>query len=377
MKRRSTCILIALLVACTQLWAIGFGYHVIEARGEMEFSSGIFPVSVDYQFNFPMPDFITGSSTVFAFRLDNGLDFRTLGQNPDDGSFYALTGADHPLDYMTIYDEFNLFFTQGFWDDHIGLTLAITGRFEHAYETLNFMIDGNDDGLFWDEAGNYRFDDSSFIGVPEFRGDRKVFQSYVSGGFSLDFLDEDIVTRDGMKFESFFRITGPWMPLNDGTANFFISSNDLDLAVTMFSLDRGNGKHWMSVVLDNRTTFRYAAGTKVPQYIMDGVVWDDVAMPATSSVVTNRTSLTWYGPQLTVDTYPAVSVFYNVGLAFGDALNSDSDERYWEFAAVYGIQAEIMILDIAKFYWQWGFVTNPVFNEECRAISRIGFTFGV
>ena len=180
-----------------------------------------------------------------------------------------------------------------------------------------------------------------------------------------------------MKFESFFRITGPWMPLTDGTANFFISSNDLDLAVTMFSLYRGNGKHWMSVVLDNRTTFRYAAGTKVPQYIMGGVVWDDVAMPATSSVVTNRTSLTWYGPQLTVDTYPAVSVFYNVGLAFGDALNSDSDERYWEFAAVYGIQAEIMILDIAKFYWQWGFVTNPVFNEECRAISRIGFTFGV
>ena len=52
MKRRSTCILIALLAACTQLWAIGFGYHVIEARGEMEFSSGIFPVSVDYQFNF-------------------------------------------------------------------------------------------------------------------------------------------------------------------------------------------------------------------------------------------------------------------------------------------------------------------------------------
>ena len=278
MKRRFTCILIALLVACTQLWAIGFGYHVIEARGEMEFSSGIFPVSVDYQFNFPMPDFISGSSTVFAFRLDNGLDFRTLRQNPDDGSFYALTGADHPLDYMTIYDEFNLFFTQGFWDDHIGLTLAITGRFEHAYETLNFMIDGNDDGLFWDEAGNYRFAGSSFIGVPEFRGDRKVFQSYVSGGFSLDFLDEDIVTRDGMKFESFFRITGPWMPLNDGTANFFISSNDLDLAVTMFSLDRGNGKHWMSVVLDNSTTFRYAAGTKVPQYIMGGVVWDDVAI---------------------------------------------------------------------------------------------------
>ena len=126
-----------------------------------------------------------------------------------------------------------------------------------------------------------------------------------------------------------------------------------------------------------RVNSDYEKGQKSSTLVGLEGVWDDVAMPATSSVVTNRTSLTWYGPQLTVDTYPAVSVFYNVGLAFGDALNSDSDERYWEFAAVYGIQAEIMILDIAKFYWQWGFVTNPVFNEECRAISRIGFTFGV
>ena len=93
--------------------------------------------------------------------------------------------------------------------------------------------------------------------------------------------------------------------------------------------------------------------------------------------MTNSTSLTWYGPQLTADTYPSVSVFYDIGLSFGKALNSSSSATYSELVAVYGIEAEIMILDVAKLYWQWGFVTNPVFGEECRAMSRIGFTLGI
>ena len=380
MRKRILSIIITIAAATMQLSAIGFGYHVIEAKAEVEFASGIFPVALDYQFNFPMPDFIPESTTVFAFGLDNGLDFRTLRQNPDDGSFFALEPVDYPLDYMTIYDEFNLFFDQGFWSDRISLRIGITGRFENAYETLSFADDGNREGLFWTVDGSGasvpRFT-GSFIGAPELKGDRSVFQTYVSADFRLDFMDDAVVTRDGIRFDSFFRITGPWMILNDGSASFFISENKLDFAITMFQLDRRDGRHWMSCVLDNSTTFRYIAGEKVPQYIMGGVVWDEVVAPATTNVITNRTSVTWYGPQITVDTYPAVSVFYNVGWSLGRALNSESDEKYSEFVAVYGIEAEIMILDIAKLYWQWGFVTNPVFDEECRAISRIGFTFGV
>lgn len=364
------------LVSCMSVFAIGFGYHIIEARADVDFASGIYPVSLSYQFNFPVKDIVDGSSTVFAFALDNGLEFRTLRQNPDDGSFYAMNPPEHTLDYMTVFDEFNLFFRQGFMDDELSFELSIDGRFENSYESMSFMKDGNSQGLFWD-GDKPRFADSSFIGAPELGGDRSVFQSYVSAVFTYDLMKDEIVRRDGMRFRSRFRITGPWMPLNDKTASFYISDNTLDLAVTMFSLERNSDRSWLSVVFDNSTNYRFISGDKVPYYIQGGELWNDVYSPATRHVVTNKTSITFYGPQITADTYPSVSLFYNLGVSFGKALNSSDSTSYLELTAVYGIEAELMILDIAKLYWNWGFVTNPVFNEKPGAVSQIGFTFGV
>ena len=385
MKKKALPILALLLIAVSNVFAIGFGYHVIEAETEMDFASGIFPVALDYQFNFPVPDIIDGSSTVFAFRLNNGLDFRTLKQNPETGEFYALNpeAVSHTLDYMVLYDEFNLFFSQGFADDLIQLEVSIDGRFENAYEALNFMYKGDTDGLFnvvtKNAGGTYSSADrfSSFSGAPELKGDRSVFQTYVSGRFVYDSIDDYIVKRDGMRFESYFRITGPWMPLNDKTGEFILSENTLTISRTLFSAPRSENRAWTSFVFDNETTYRLLLGAKVPYYIQGGEVWNEVASPATTHVITNSTSVTWYGPQITQDTYPSLSVFFNIGLSVGKALNSEDSKSYTELVAVYGLEAEIMIFDIAKLYWQWGFVTNPVFNEECRAISRIGFTLGV
>ena len=143
MRRLLAFITVLLIAASASVFAIGFGYHVIEARADMDFGYGIFPLSLNYQFNFPVPDFIGGSTTELAFRLDNGLDFRELRQNPDDGSFYAETGVDHTTSYMAIYDEFNLFFNQGFWNNHITVGVSVDGRFENAYEAITFMRDAH------------------------------------------------------------------------------------------------------------------------------------------------------------------------------------------------------------------------------------------
>ena len=118
-------------------------------------------------------------------------------------------------------------------------------------------------------------------------------------------------------------------------------------------------------------------GSKVPVYIQGGNVWDDIAAPNTQHVITNKSSLTFYGPQLTVDTYPALSVFLNLGWSFGKALNSTDSARYNEFVIVYGAEARLMLFNIAQLYWQWGYVTNPVFNEEGGLVSRIGFTLAL
>ena len=335
MKKRLFLVLILFVAVLCSASAIGFGYHIIEAKAEADFSSGIFPIALNYQFNFPVPDVIDGSSTELAFRLDNGLDIRKLRQHPDDGRFLNEDNAGFPLEYMVLYDEFNLFYRQGFWNDHISLGLYIDGRFENAYETFDYKYDDeHDEGLFWD-GDEERFSGSSFTGAPELRGGRSIFNTSLSASFTLDFL----VTF----------IDAPWK----------------------------DGRSWFSVVLDNSTTYRFIMGEKVPYHIQGGEMWNGNYMPNTQHVLTSLFSLTFYGPQLSADTYPSLSVFMDLGLSYGKALNSSSDEVFRDFSAIFGFKAEFLILDIAKFYVQCGYVKFPSLNQVEGPQVSIGFTFGV
>ena len=378
MKKRLFLVLILFVAVLCSASAIGFGYHIIEAKAEADFSSGIFPIALNYQFNFPVPDVIDGSSTELAFRLDNGLDIRKLRQHPDDGRFLNEDNAGFPLEYMVLYDEFNLFYRQGFWNDHISLGLYIDGRFENAYETFDYKYDDeHDEGLFWD-GDEERFSGSSFTGAPELKGGRSIFNTSLSASFTLDFLDDEITRRDGLKFDSYFRISGPvWIPLNDGTSAYILSRNMLDLAFTFIDAPWKDGRSWFSVVLDNSTTYRFIMGEKVPYYIQGGEMWNGNYMPNTQHVLTSLFSLTFYGPQLSADTYPSLSVFMDLGLSYGKALNSSSDEVYRDFSAIFGFKAEFLILDIAKFYVQCGYVKFPSLNQVEGPQVSIGFTFGV
>lgn len=378
MKKRLFLVLILFVAVLCSASAIGFGYHIIEAKAEADFSSGIFPIALNYQFNFPVPDVIDGSSTELAFRLDNGLDIRKLRQHPDDGRFLNEDNAGFPLEYMVLYDEFNLFYRQGFWNDHISLGLYIDGRFENAYETFDYKYDDeHDEGLFWD-GDEERFSGSSFTGAPELRGGRSIFNTSLSASFTLDFLDDEITRRNGLKFDSYVRISGPvWIPLNDGTSDYILSRNTLDLAFTFIDAPWKDGRSWFSVVLDNSTTYRFIMGEKVPYYIQGGEMWNGNYMPNTQHVLTSLFSLTFYGPQLSADTYPSLSVFMDLGLSYGKALNSSSDEVYRDFSAIFGFKAEFLILDIAKFYVQCGYVKFPSLNQVEGPQVAIGFTFGV
>lgn len=375
MKKLAMTIILLTVVLCSA-FSIGFGYHVIEAKSDADFARGIFPIAVNYQFNFPVPDLLGGSATEFAFRLDNGLDFRTLRQNPETGDFYAMgEPVKHTLDYMVIYDEFKLFFNQGFWADHFTIGASIDGRFENAYESLDYLTWPDGDALFSDNEGKARF--SSFTGAPELAGDRSVFQTSLSALAEIDFMKDEEVRRSGMRLTSSFRITGPWMPMNDGSAAYMLSDNRLDIAFTPYHLERKSGLGWLSFVIDNSTGYRFIVGEKVPYHIEGGDLYEDVAAPATEHVLTNRLSLTLYGPQVSEDTYPSASLFWAFGYSFGPALNSTGNVDYSETVSVLGVTAEVNILDIFRLYWEWGYVLDPVFNEAKKAICRFGFTFGV
>ena len=55
--KRTLGIIVALLLMAGNLFAIGFGYHVIEAKAEMDFASGIFPIALNYSSGFHFRQF--------------------------------------------------------------------------------------------------------------------------------------------------------------------------------------------------------------------------------------------------------------------------------------------------------------------------------
>ncbi len=379
--------ILSMLILLSPLGAIGFGYHVFEIRTEPEFGKGVFPTSVMYQFNFPVPDFIAGNKTELAFRLDNGLVYRTLRQDPVSGAIIGEdpSSYDFPKEYTVHFDEFNLFFAQGFIDtsfsdnDLLTAFVSIDGRFEMAFERLSWMTNTNEtEGVFWDSDGNYRFpENTEWIGAPELSGDRSSLQTSISLGLMFDYMRDTVTMRDGIKGKFVWRFAPEWMLLTDGTASFALSWNEVQLSKTLFSVPHSDEGTWFSIVLDDYLTYRWIYGSKVPQYVQGGDIWGP-DVPNARNVITNRIALTFYGPQiLSRDTYPSITIFWDMGRALGKVLNSASGESINESVGSYGIRANLVIAGIAEFFYEIGCSYDPVFAEDMFVEQKFGFSVGV
>ena len=379
--------ILSMLILFSPLSAIGFGYHVFEIRTEPEFGKGVFPTSVMYQFNFPVPDFIAGNKTELAFRLDNGLVYRTLRQDPVSGAIMGEdpSSYDFPKEYTVHFDEFNLFFAQGFIDtsfsdnDLLTAFVSIDGRFEMAFERLSWMTNTNEtEGVFWDSDGNYRFpENTEWIGAPELSGDRSSLQTSISLGLMFDYMRDTVTMRDGIKGKFVWRFAPEWMLLTDGTASFVLSWNEVQLSKTLFSVPHSDERTWFSIVLDDYLTYRWIYGSKVPQYVQGGDIWGP-DVPNARNVITNRIALTFYGPQiLSRDTYPSITIFWDMGRALGKVLNSASGESINESVGSYGIRANLVIAGIAEFFYEIGCSYDPVFAEDMFVEQKFGFSVGV
>ncbi len=389
--RKKIFLLLLSLMLSAPAFAIGFGYHVFEIRTEPEFSQGVFPTSVKYQFNFPMPDFIEDRRTVLAFRLDNGLAYRTLRQNPDDGAILAKGSYEFPREYTVLFDEFNLFFAQGFLDtrddekDLLTAFLSIDGRFENAYERLSWLTaPGEMEGVFNTfESGSKaeRFPGSSWTGAPELKGSRSMFQTSLTAGLILDWLDDDVTRRDGVRLASYLRLSPSWMPLSTGSASFIVSWNELELSKTLYSAgqERRSELSWFSIVLDDKLTYRYIYGDKVPSYVQGGDIWGDGDVPNASHVITNRLSVSFYGPQINSrDSYPTITFFWDLGAGIGKVLNRGSiNEGIFEIVGSYGIRAEFLILGIVELYYEIGCSYDGAFGEPSYVEQSFGVTVGI
>ncbi len=390
MRKALTMIMMALFILLP-LNSIGFGYHVLDINTSPNFSIGghfELPVSVVYQFNFPMPDFVRGSATVLAFRLDNGLDFRELKQDPVTGNLLKDSDNRFPeRDYMTMYDEFNLEFSQGLMhldfsdEDLITLKISVDGRFENAYESLDyFSSKDNREGLFHTISDSGIINRSPFSGdflsgTPELSGSRSVFQLSFSAGLDINLMRDDETEKKGFKFSSYFRWTPPWLQFFTDTADFILWKNSLDLAWTFFSFNMTDNLRAVSLMLENKTEYRYVSGEKVPYYATDAEIWEAYALP-TEHMITNSTELVLFGPQLGAkDFYPYVSGFFDCAYNFGNVVNS-SEHIDGDFIMSYGFRAELIIFNVSTVYYEIGFVSEN-FGDMSSPIQKFGFRVGI
>ena len=398
MKRKHIITISLLLLISSTINAIGFGFHTFETRISPEFSKGVFPTSLLYQFDFPIPDFIPGQTSEIDFRIDNGLDFRILRQTPNEGIPYATNPNNpewnYPKEYLTFFNEMNIVLGQGFFDsplsekDLLKIWVTIDIHFENSYERLEYMMSPEEtEGLFLktpyineDNKAINRFPDSSWIGQPELAGIRSTMNLSMSLGFDINLMNDKITRRNGMSYSFWTRLNPSWFDFfKDETQDFILIWNKLDLSFTPFYVPQQGTRDtaWFSIVLDNTTTYRFISGSKIPYYIQGGDIFGTKAVN-TSHLLTNRTTLTLYGPQInSYDCYPSISTFIDIGISLGTLLNSMDKVSYNDTVASVGFRANFNIFDIAEFFYEVGYVFENVLNESEKMITRFGFTFGV
>jgi len=376
-----------IFLALGQAFAIGFGYHVLKIDTTPEFAEGAIPTNVKYQFNFPMVDFVPGAKTELAFSLNNGFLYRTMEQSPIDGSLYSKDATWKVGDrvYSVLYNEFSLFFKQGVMHtsldtDFITIGLAINGRFEDAYERFSFM-DGVDEteGVFWSSPGVRRFDpDGTWIGNPELEGsDRSSFHTSISTELVLNLLEDKRSVRNGVKASLSFRCNPKDMFLNDGTGDYTLTKAKIDVAFTPFKIMQKKSLTFVSLVLDDHFSIRMINGEKVPRYAQEDELWK-VHMPNSEFVIQNRASISLYGSQMHYkDLYPVVTGFFDIGYSFGKLLNTSLDESIDEIALAAGVRVEFIIFNIAKVFYECGWVLDPVYNEEKETRQTFGVRLGI
>ena len=385
MKRKS--LIIIILCISLPVYSIAFGYSILNIKTAPDFSNGVFPTALEYQFNAPIPDIIYGNNTEINLRIDSGLDFRKLKQDPVSGlPLAALSEApDYPLSYMVLYDEMNFIFSQGFLhsyinsDDLLRLWFSFDLRFENAYERLNYLRDPtNLDSLFYIDGEN-RFND--WKGQPELNGNRSTSNCSISFGFDINFM-QDLITRRNGVYNSFtVRLNPLWTDIfNDASHDYIFISNKLDLAYTIFHIDMNNSKRntsWLSLVLDCNTEYRFITGNKVPYYIQGGNIFGATALN-TQHIITNRTSLTLYGPQInSYDCFPYLAGFVDIGISLGKLLNTDYSNIENDFICSVGGRFEFVIFNVASFYYEIGYICNNIMDTPNTMISRFGFSLGV
>lgn len=116
----------------------------------------------------------------------------------------------------------------------------------------------------------------------------------------------------------------------------------------------------------------------IPYYAQGGAVYEAKAINS-EHIITNRVYAELYGPQIySKDLYPKVVVFNDVAYSFGSILNNTLSEQANDWIVTFGLNAEFNIYNIAKIYYEVGYVYKDLFTEDSKVVkAKIGFSLEV
>lgn len=389
---KKSLLILTLLLLSLNLFAIGFGYQILEINTSPNFASYSFPLEIKYQFNFPVPDFYPGNTTLFTFRLFNGLSERTLYQDPKDGRFIdsdeslkAEFKDPNARNYTSQFDEYLLLFEQGlFGRDIIKLHFSFGGRFEKAFERWEWMFnEQSTEGLFWLSPGVSRYNLESWYGTPELSGNRSVSQTMLNCGIALRwFKDDSYTVRNGFNLDCMYRYNPASIQIfekESPSADFTAVLANFNIAYTPVVLyKRESELTHFSIQLGNDAHYKYVKGSKVPYYMQGDTIYGSY-VPSAMHTFTDETYITFFGPQLGAkDLYASLKLFHNAGLSYGEVANTSSPMEIFEYTGSVGFRAEFNIYNICRVFYQAGYLYWAPFNGGDKNIeAAFGFSMEV
>ncbi len=403
--KRIPAILLILLLSISSCFSIEVFDKVLSVGVYTGFAQGLFPTSIDVEFEMPGLHVFDDRGTRLAFSISAGYAPRELLQDPKTGDYLKWEhgktklsdGTEFDSDqkyYSTIFSTWNLAFSQGFGRSPINngdlatLSISYAGRWEQATERLeSFRHDSwaSDNKLTFvgplqnGTIATRPIFDGPLVGAPDLQGNRYLLSTSINLGLVVNMYTGTETTGDGFKW-AVGATWAPWWLANDldmfgGRSDYWKISTSLSAEYTLYQLQQSNGWNWLSFTLYDLFSYRYLDGTSVPRYAETGGIWKVSAQNLQHSL-TNSLRLYAYGPQfLTNDCYPYLYTFLDLGYSGGHLNNTDHTMTYHNFMGSTGVHLHLRMFGIFHMYYEVGYVFGPEKNKVAETIWPGEFGF--
>ena len=355
--------------------------------GVSGFGLGLFPLGTTFGFEKYISMIPGKHKAEFQIELSFAFNNRTLSEDYDyltGRPRWALThneaeaghyfgsekwneGGERALSYFNPRSDIDIYLDQGFWDNPLyskgslfNVRFGYNARYAMAREEVVFSLPGHG-GLtspvfVWNDGTLRDPFDSTLPAYPWLNGSRNVFTDYLYLLLSLN-MDRDTPTdaeaEEGISVDLLFEAGPSWLFNNMSEmgvqSDYYLVSLFAEEKMEIFSMEQANGWNWMNMYIGHSNTFKYVAGSVVPENKMP----DD----RLGGSLEDRIWVHFNGPQFMAgDCYTNVELnLYNT-LMFGSVANEqDNSTRSIELQSGFSARFQLRLFGFIRFEYQVGY----------------------